>query len=275
MRQDPGLCCRIGGRTTERTKTWGHDVRVWLLTYGGRGDEPLVGLAVREVPEIRSASAVQRSTAASRIRGERAVRVGPSRGRRDPRRARRRQGRAPGCAVADRGRRGAARLLRDDGRVPDDRGPPSLDDLLDRLSRVAPDDREAVRTLSAAVRRAVEEVPVPDDLAVAVTRSLAGLGADAAYAIRSSATAEDLPTASFAGQQDTYLNIMGPAEILSTSAGAGRRSSPNGPSPTASATASTTGRSTRRGGAADGLPAGAPASCSRPTPSPATGKSPP
>src|SRR5580704_5999711 len=31
----------------ERTKTWGHDVRVWLSTYGGRGAEPLVGLAVR------------------------------------------------------------------------------------------------------------------------------------------------------------------------------------------------------------------------------------
>src|SRR5207302_10048801 len=44
--------------------------------------------------------------------------------------------------------------------------------------------------------------------------ALAGLGEQAAYAVRSSATAEDLPTASFAGQQDTYLNIVGPAAIL-------------------------------------------------------------
>src|SRR5205823_2460292 len=42
----------------------------------------------------------------------------------------------------------------------------------------------------------------------------ARLGEQAAYAVRSSATAEDLPTASFAGQQDTYLNVVGPAAIL-------------------------------------------------------------
>ena len=42
-------------------------------------------------------------------------------------------------------------------------------------------------------------------------RALARLGERAAYAVRSSATAEDLPTASFAGQQDTYLNVVGPA----------------------------------------------------------------
>ena len=45
-------------------------------------------------------------------------------------------------------------------------------------------------------------------------QSLARLGEGAAYAVRSSATAEDLPTASFAGQQDTYLNVLGPAAIL-------------------------------------------------------------
>src|SRR5205085_7733039 len=47
-----------------------------------------------------------------------------------------------------------------------------------------------------------------------ITRPLARLGEQAAYAVRSSATAEDLPTASFAGQQDTYLNVVGPAAIL-------------------------------------------------------------
>ncbi|MEV1329217.1 rifamycin-inactivating phosphotransferase [Micromonospora costi] len=91
---------------------------------------------------------------------------------------------------------------------------PSLDDRLDRLSRLTPDDRETIRTLSAEIRRTIEGTAIPDDLAAAISRALARLGARAAYAVRSSATAEDLPTASFAGQQDTYLNVVGPAAIL-------------------------------------------------------------
>src|SRR6184192_2569670 len=91
---------------------------------------------------------------------------------------------------------------------------PSIDDRLDRLSRLKPDDREAIRAFSAEIRRTLEGIAIPADLAAAVTRPLARLGEHAAYAVRSSATAEDLPTASFAGQQDTYLNIMGPAAIL-------------------------------------------------------------
>ncbi|TXL89261.1 rifamycin-inactivating phosphotransferase [Streptomyces sp. IB2014 016-6] len=91
---------------------------------------------------------------------------------------------------------------------------PSIDDRLDELSRPDPDDREALSTLSAGIRRTIEAVAVPDDLAAAITRSLARLGDRAACAVRSSATAEDLPTASFAGQQDTYLNVMGPEAVL-------------------------------------------------------------
>ncbi|MFD9789848.1 rifamycin-inactivating phosphotransferase [Streptomyces sp. NPDC059070] len=91
---------------------------------------------------------------------------------------------------------------------------PSVGDLLDRLALVNPDDREAVRVLSAEVRRTVEQTPVPDDVAKAITGALARCGERAAHAVRSSATAEDLPTASFAGQQDTYLNVMGPAAVL-------------------------------------------------------------
>ncbi len=93
-------------------------------------------------------------------------------------------------------------------------GAPSFDDQLDRLSRLSPDDREAIRTLSAGIRRTIEGLTIPGDLAAAITRSVARLGEQAACAVRSSATAEDLPTASFAGQQDTYLNVVGPAEIL-------------------------------------------------------------
>jgi rifampicin phosphotransferase len=91
---------------------------------------------------------------------------------------------------------------------------PSIDDRLDQLSRLDPDDREAIRTLSAEIRRTLEETAIPGDLTAAITRALARLGEHAAYAVRSSATAEDLPTASFAGQQDTYLNVVGPAAIL-------------------------------------------------------------
>src|SRR5437763_2476617 len=91
---------------------------------------------------------------------------------------------------------------------------PSIDGRLDRLSRLEPDDREAIGALSAEIRRTLEGIAIPDDLAAAITRPLARLGEQAAYAVRSSATAEDLPTASFAGQHDTYLNVVGPAAIL-------------------------------------------------------------
>ena len=91
---------------------------------------------------------------------------------------------------------------------------PSIDDRLDRLSRLEPDDRGAIRALSAEIRQTLEGIAIPDDLAADITRPLARLGEGAAYAVRSSATAEDSPGASSAGQQDTYLNVVGPAAIL-------------------------------------------------------------
>jgi phosphoenolpyruvate synthase/pyruvate phosphate dikinase len=91
---------------------------------------------------------------------------------------------------------------------------PSIDDQVDWLSRLDPDDRDAIRPVSAEIRRALEGIAIPEDLVAAITRSVARFGEQAAYAIRSSAPAEDLPTASFAGQQDTYLNVLGPAAIL-------------------------------------------------------------
>jgi rifampicin phosphotransferase len=91
---------------------------------------------------------------------------------------------------------------------------PSIDERLDRLSRLKPEDREAIRALTAEIRHALERIAIPDDLAMAITQPLARLGEHAGYAVRSSATAEDLPTASFAGQQDSYLNVVGAAAIL-------------------------------------------------------------
>jgi pyruvate,water dikinase len=90
----------------------------------------------------------------------------------------------------------------------------SIDDRLDRLSGLEPDERDAISALSGEIRRALEGTVIPEDLAAAITRALGRLGEQAACAVRSSATAEDLPSASFAGQQDTYLNVVGPTAIL-------------------------------------------------------------
>src|SRR3954451_23505113 len=92
--------------------------------------------------------------------------------------------------------------------------PPAIADQIERLSCLQPDDREAIRSLSAEVRQTIDGCALPGDLAAAIVRPLTRLGEQAAYAVRSSATAEDLPTTSFAGQQDTYLNVVGPAAIL-------------------------------------------------------------
>jgi phosphoenolpyruvate synthase/pyruvate phosphate dikinase len=87
---------------------------------------------------------------------------------------------------------------------------PVIEDRLGRLSLLDPDDRDGIRSLSGEIRRAIEAIPIPGDLAAAITGALT----PGAHAVRSSATAEDLPTASFAGQQDSYLNVGGPAAIL-------------------------------------------------------------
>jgi phosphoenolpyruvate synthase/pyruvate phosphate dikinase len=91
---------------------------------------------------------------------------------------------------------------------------PAVDERLERLSRLSPDDRGAIAALSAEMRRAIEGRPLPDDLSAAIGRELAALGEHRACAVRSSASAEDSPTASFAGQQDTYLNVVGLSAIL-------------------------------------------------------------
>src|SRR5690606_20500322 len=91
---------------------------------------------------------------------------------------------------------------------------PSLGERLDDLPHLAPDERDAIGALSAEIRRTIEEIPIPRDVAAEITGALSAFGARAAYAVRSSATAEDLPWASFAGQQDSYLNVVGPAAVL-------------------------------------------------------------
>jgi pyruvate,water dikinase len=67
--------------------------------------------------------------------------------------------------------------------------------------------------LAARARKAVLGVPVPAGIREAVVAAYRALGPEVPVAVRSSATAEDLPSASFAGQQDTYLNVVGPAAV--------------------------------------------------------------
>ncbi|AIQ35909.1 phosphoenolpyruvate synthase [Paenibacillus sp. FSL R5-0345] len=86
--------------------------------------------------------------------------------------------------------------------------------LLDQLSMLNVDDREQIGEISRNIRELLMEVEIPSDVVTAVTHYLSQLGEEQAYAVRSSATAEDLPHTSFAGQQDTYLNIIGREAIM-------------------------------------------------------------
>lgn len=91
---------------------------------------------------------------------------------------------------------------------------PGFEALLGQLDGLDPDDLDGARRLGAAIRAALVERPMPASVAAAVLAAWRAIGAEHPYAVRSSATAEDLPTASFAGQQDTYLNVMGEAALL-------------------------------------------------------------
>ncbi|MFO0623352.1 MAG: phosphoenolpyruvate synthase [Polyangia bacterium] len=89
-----------------------------------------------------------------------------------------------------------------------------LDLLYDELDALAADDVKAASVVGAKVRSALLSVPLPEQVATACVAAWHEIGSDFAYAVRSSATAEDLPGASFAGQQDTFLNIRGEAALL-------------------------------------------------------------
>lgn len=87
-------------------------------------------------------------------------------------------------------------------------------ELIVQLYSVKPSEQDKISAISCQIRRLIENVEPDTELAEAITRQISELGEDAAYAVRSSATAEDLPSASFAGQQDTFLNVRGKDQIL-------------------------------------------------------------
>ena len=90
----------------------------------------------------------------------------------------------------------------------------SVNRLLEQLSLLKIEDRDKISISGGEIRRIIENIPITGDIEEAIAGYLTKFGENNAWAVRSSATAEDLPTASFAGQQDTYLNIIGKEEIL-------------------------------------------------------------
>ncbi|WP_270354144.1 phosphoenolpyruvate synthase [Bacillus velezensis] len=90
----------------------------------------------------------------------------------------------------------------------------TLQALLDQLTMLKVENRDQIGEVSKKIRQTIMEAEIPSDVVKAVACYLSRFGEEHAYAVRSSATAEDLPHASFAGQQDTYLNITGVDAIL-------------------------------------------------------------
>jgi rifampicin phosphotransferase len=86
--------------------------------------------------------------------------------------------------------------------------------VLEQLTKLKVEDRNQIGEICRKIRQLIIETEIPSDVVNAVTHCLSQFGDEHAYAVRSSATAEDLPHASFAGQQDTYLNIIGTEAIL-------------------------------------------------------------
>ena len=87
----------------------------------------------------------------------------------------------------------------------------------DRLATLDTDDVRALAEAGAQIRGWLEAQPFPQDLEQEIRKAFATLSAGnaaASFAVRSSATAEDLPDASFAGQQETFLNVVGIDDVL-------------------------------------------------------------
>ncbi|MEM7252889.1 MAG: phosphoenolpyruvate synthase [Pseudomonadota bacterium] len=82
------------------------------------------------------------------------------------------------------------------------------------LASLNVDDVAALGVCGQTIRDWIESTPLPDSLDQAIRAEYRALGSSAAVAVRSSATAEDLPEASFAGQQETFLNVRGEDEVI-------------------------------------------------------------
>src|SRR5690348_9837038 len=90
----------------------------------------------------------------------------------------------------------------------------AINKFVGEVSRLNLNEREKIIEVTSAIRRLIEDATIPGNITNEILLHLNDTGSEQAYAIRSSATAEDLPDASFAGQQDSYLNIFGQQAIL-------------------------------------------------------------
>ena len=88
--------------------------------------------------------------------------------------------------------------------------------IADRLTTLNPEDVRELALAGAQIRQWITEAPLPQQLNDDIKTAFAKLDADGkgSFAVRSSATAEDLPDASFAGQQETFLNVVGFDDVI-------------------------------------------------------------
>ncbi len=95
-------------------------------------------------------------------------------------------------------------------------GGSQVDEILAKLSRIDANDTAQISTLASAMRSAIMATTMPSSIEEAIVEAYDALGdgEPAPVAVRSSATAEDLPFASFAGQQETYLNVIGEEALI-------------------------------------------------------------
>jgi len=89
-----------------------------------------------------------------------------------------------------------------------------IESLIDELAQTSANSIDSLAALAREIRNRIEATAIPTGIANAVAVAYGQLGESAPVAVRSSATAEDLPGASFAGQQDTYLNLIGVDAVL-------------------------------------------------------------
>ena len=90
----------------------------------------------------------------------------------------------------------------------------SKNQIHDLLNNLDMDDFDSINSCSAQIRELIEKIPLPEALISEIQSSYRSLGDDIEVAVRSSATAEDLPSASFAGQMDSFLYIKGIENVL-------------------------------------------------------------
>lgn len=84
---------------------------------------------------------------------------------------------------------------------------PEIRQMLDSLSEIAEGQTDAIKQLSIEIKKNIENIEFPALFISELNKIISDYGESHLYAVRSSATAEDLPGASFAGQQDTFLNV--------------------------------------------------------------------